>query len=128
MPCRSCLYPRRLPQSPEFGDQQHSPAVALGLFRSRVIDNTNDQLYNQYGAIKGASIRAIAKSYVIDKFYPEVNQHFSLRNVLLGLGTSYSLTGGFVPSIAPVVAGAGAVLPQLEACWGTGFQKVRTST
>lgn len=72
--------------------------------------NINEQLSNQYNSIQGASIRAIAETFRIDNFYKAPDQKFDIRNAMLGLGTAFSILGGFAPAIAPVTGIGGAAL------------------
>ena len=84
-----------------------------GYFALTALANINDQLSNQYVAIKGAAIRATLDTFNIDDFYPQKNQQFSLRNVISGCGTVFALIGGFTPIASGFVGGASAVVGAL---------------
>ena len=84
-----------------------------GFVTIRALINLNDQLSNQYIAIKGAAIAATLELFKVQMFYPIPDQRFSLANVLSGLGTAFSIIGGFVPAVGPVIGGAGALLPAI---------------
>ena len=80
--------------------------------------NINDQLYNHYSGIKDAGIRAILDNFNIDKFYPNRDQQFDIRNALLGLGTGLAIAGGFAPKLGPVLGPGSAILPAIGGFMG----------
>ena len=74
------------------------------------LQNINLQLSNQYKAIQGAAIGATLAAFTIDDFYPTPDSTFAL-NTLTGIGTIFSIVGGFLPAIGPGISAVGAILP-----------------
>ena len=72
--------------------------------------NINEQLSNQYVAIKGAGLRTALEAFKADNFYPVRNQFFDVRNALQGLGAVFSIAGDFLPSVGPGVSASGTFL------------------
>lgn len=105
-------------QALALGTQNEVLLSIWGFVTIRALINLNDQLSNQYIAIKGAAIAATLELFKIQKFYPIPDQQFSLRNVLAGLGTAFGIIGGFVPAVGPLIGGAGALLPEIGGILG----------
>ena len=62
--------------------------------------NINQQLSNQYVAIKGAAIVATLQTFRIQDFFPDPNKSFGLLNALQGLASAFAIIGGFVPGFS----------------------------
>ena len=71
----------------------------------------NQQLNNQYIAIKGALGILALDTFSISDFFPSPDGRFNIVNALTGLGTILSVVSGFVPTIGPGIAATGAILP-----------------
>lgn len=80
------------------------------------IRNINEQLNNQYVAVKGAAIEATLDTFNIDDYLPKPNKDFGLFNALTGLGAVFGAVGGFLPPvIAPLAGSLGAIIPAVGA-------------
>lgn len=89
-----------------------------GYFALVSLQNLNQQLSNQYVAIKGALGILGLDTFVIDYFYFKSGSGFSLKNALTGLGTIFSVISGFVPVIGPALGAALTILPTVGSFLG----------
>ena len=85
--------------------------VEWGLAALSSLENINQQLSNQYTAIKGALGLLALDTFSIGDFFPSPDGRFNVVNALTGLGTILSVVSGFVPGIGPGLAATGAILP-----------------
>ncbi|KAI4255188.1 MAG: hypothetical protein L6R42_006853, partial [Xanthoria sp. 1 TBL-2021] len=92
-----------------------------GLLALTALRNINQQLTNQYVAIKGALGVLALDTFLISDFFPEANGRFDVLNALTGLGTILSVFSGFVPVIGPGLSAAGAVLPAVGSFLGNSL-------
>ncbi|KAL8787516.1 MAG: hypothetical protein Q9213_002174 [Squamulea squamosa] len=74
---------------------------------------TDQQLSNQYIAIKGALGVLGLDIFLVGDFFPKADAQFNIVNALTGLGTILSVVSGFVPFIGPGIAAIGAILPTI---------------
>ena len=84
-----------------------------GFFAIAALKNINQQLLNQYGAIKGATISAALATFNIGDFFPKPDAEFGLLNSLSGFGTIFAVVGGFAPVLGPGLAAAGSIPPAI---------------
>ena len=82
----------------EFG-QEVFP-VAWAFYVMTAIKNINQQLSNQYVAIKGAAITATLRTWSIKDFFPDPKKPFPLLDALQAIASAFSLFGGLVPGIS----------------------------
>ena len=75
------------------------------------LQNINQQLSNQYVAIKGALGILALDTFSVGDFYPTPDGRFNIVNALTGLGTILSVVSGFVPGIGPGLVATGVILP-----------------
>ena len=99
-----------VPCSPAVDCSQIGSHLALGLgatvwpcdwclYTVAAMKNINQQLSNQYVAIKGSAIEATLRTFKIQDFFPQPNQHFGLFNALSGLAGILTFLGGFAPGL-----------------------------
>ena len=74
------------------------------------LQNINQQLLNQYNEMKDALNRLAPDTFNIDQCFPTKDQQFDLINALTGIGTAFSILGGFLPGIGAGVAGAAGAI------------------
>ena len=107
----------RLPDCREIGSHMllnRGEAVlqsSWGALALSALVNINQQLYNQYIAIKGATISVTLNTFNIGDFFPKPDAHFGLLDALTGLGTIFAVVAGFIPVVGPYLGAAGAILP-----------------
>ncbi|KAL8761379.1 MAG: hypothetical protein Q9184_002494 [Pyrenodesmia sp. 2 TL-2023] len=89
-----------------------------GLLALTALQNINQQLTNQYIAIKGALGVLALDTFLISDFFPEADGQFDILNALTGLGTILSIISGFVPVTGPGLSAFGAVLPAVGSFLG----------
>ena len=82
-----------------------------GLPALNSLQNINQQLSNQYVAIKGAGVILALDTFSIGDFFPSPDGRLNMVKALTGLGTILSVVSGFVPGIGPDLAATGAILP-----------------
>ena len=82
----------------EFG-QEVFP-VAWAFYVMTAIKNINQQLSNQYIAIKGAAITATLRTWSIQDFFPDPKKPFPMLDALQAISSAFSLFGGFIPGIS----------------------------
>ena len=85
--------------------------VDWGLPALNSLRTINQQIYNQYVAIKGALGVLALDTFTIGDSSPNPDQYFNINNALTGLGTILSIVSEFVPVIGPGLAATGAILP-----------------
>ncbi|KAL6716175.1 hypothetical protein ACLMJK_005741 [Lecanora helva] len=86
---------------------------AWGFYALSAFQHLNQQLSNQYNAIKGALGVLALDSFLIGDFFPTADGKLDIVNALTGLGTIFSVLSGFVPIIGPGLAATGAILPTI---------------
>ena len=124
------------PCLPDIGCDSACSHIAVGLgqglvpiewtiFALSALRNINQQLSNQYVALKGAAIDATLRAFSIQDFYPNPNKHFSLLNVIQGISTALSFVGGFTPGLSgKVVSQASASVGAVGAFFGRSVSVV----
>ena len=90
-----------------------------GFFALSALQIINQQLSNQYVAIKGALGILALTTFSIGDFFPKPDARFNIVNALSGLGTILSVVSGFVPIIGPGLAATGSILPAVGGFLGT---------
>ncbi|KAL8791160.1 MAG: hypothetical protein Q9195_005999 [Heterodermia aff. obscurata] len=85
--------------------------VQWGLLALNSLKNINQQLSNQYTAIKGALGLLALDTFSVGDFFPSPDGRFNIVNALTGLGTIFSVISGFVPGLGAGLAATGAILP-----------------
>ena len=83
--------------------------------------NINQQLSNQYKAIDVSAIDSTLATFNIDDFYPQPKPPSGLLDALIGLGTIFSIAGGFVPVFGPGLSAVGAILPAMSSFLGNSI-------
>ena len=83
--------------------------------------NINQQLSNQYKAIDVSAIDSALATFNIDDFYPQPKPPSGLLDALIGLGTIFSIAGGFVPGFGPGLSAIGAILPAMSSFLGNSI-------
>ena len=83
--------------------------------------NINQQLSNQYKAIDVSAIDSALATFNIDDFYPQPKAPSGLLDALIGLGTIFSIVGGFVPVFGGGLSAAGAILPAVSSFLGNSI-------
>ncbi|KAI4283781.1 MAG: hypothetical protein L6R38_001946 [Xanthoria sp. 2 TBL-2021] len=78
----------------------------------------NQQLSNQYVAIKVALGVLDLDTFLISDFFPKPDARFNIVNALTGLGTILSVVSGFVSIIEPGLAAIGTILPTVGSFLG----------
>ena len=71
--------------------------------------NINMQLKNHYDEMKSALELLGLKAFLIGDFYPKPDKSFGLLDALTGLGTAFSIFGGFIPGAGAALGAAGAI-------------------
>lgn len=95
----------------------YSPPGALhtskfGYLALWAIRNINQQLNNQYVAIKGAAIRGTLDTFNVDTYLPKPSKPTGLLDALNGIGAIVAVISGFLPPVAGAITGAvGAIVP-----------------
>ena len=99
------------------------PVLNLGWVYCMVeaFQNINQQLSNQYKAIDVSAIDSALATFNIDDFYPQPKQPSGLLDALIGLGTIFSIVGGFVPGFGPGLSAIGAILPAMSSFLGNSI-------
>ena len=92
--------------------------VYWGFLTLIAVQNINQQLSNQYVAIKGALGVLALDTFLIGDFFPSPDARFNIINALTGLGTILSIISGFVPVIGPGIATTGSILPAMSTFLG----------
>ena len=83
--------------------------------------NINQQLSNQYKAIDVSAIETALATFNIDDFYPQPRPPSGLLDALIGLGTIFSIVGGFVPVFGAGLSAVGAILPAVSSFLGNSI-------
>ena len=83
--------------------------------------NINQQLSNQYKAIDVSAIDSALATFNIDDFYPQPKPPTGLLDTLIGLGTIFSIAGGFVPVFGAGLSAVGAILPAVSSFLGNSL-------
>ncbi len=83
--------------------------------------NINQQLSNQYKAIDVSAIDSALATFNIDDFYPQPRPPSGLLDALIGLGTIFSIVGGFVPVFGEGLSAVGAILPAVSSFLGNSI-------
>ena len=83
--------------------------------------NINQQLSNQYKAIDVSAIDSALATFNIDDFYPQPKPPSGLLDALIGLGTIFSIAGGFVPVFGAGLSAVGAILPAVSSFLGNSI-------
>lgn len=83
--------------------------------------NINQQLSNQYKAIDVSAIDSALATFNIDDFYPQPKAPSGLLDALIGLGTIFSIVGGFVPVFGAGLSAVGAILPAVSSFLGNSI-------
>lgn len=83
--------------------------------------NINQQLSNQYKAIDVSAIDSALATFNIDDFYPQPKPPSGLLDALIGLGTIFSIVGGFVPVLGAGLSAVGAILPAVSSFLGNSI-------
>ena len=83
--------------------------------------NINQQLSNQYKAIDVSAIDSALATFNIDDFYPQPKAPSGLLDALVGLGTIFSIVGGFVPVFGAGLSAVGAILPAVSSFLGNSI-------
>ena len=83
--------------------------------------NINQQLSNQYKAIDVSAIDSALATFNIDDFYPQPKPPSGLLDALIGLGTIFSIVGGFVPVFGAGLSAVGAILPAVSSFLGNSI-------
>ncbi|KAL8688563.1 MAG: hypothetical protein Q9218_005561 [Villophora microphyllina] len=89
-----------------------------GFFALNALQNINQQLNNQYVAIKGALGVLALDTFSISNFFPKPDRRFNIVRALSGLGTILSVITGIVP-VGPGLAATGTILPAVGSFLGT---------
>ena len=95
-------------------------AVSLGMgnhvLKSRwaflatsAIKNINEELWNQYNQLENAIESLALDAFNSDDFFPVKGQNWNLLEGLSGLGTIFSILGGFIPEVGPIISAVGAI-------------------
>ena len=82
------------------------------------LKNINQQLNNQYIAIKSALELLALNTFTIGNFYPSPDARFNVVNALTSLSTIFSVVSGFAPGFGPALTASGAILPAIDTFLG----------
>ena len=87
----------------------------------KAFQNINQQLSNQYKAIDVSAIDSALATFNIDDFYPQPKAPSGLLDALIGLGTIFSIVGGFIPVFGAGLSAVGAILPAVSSFLGNSI-------
>lgn len=93
-----------------------------GYFALISLQNINQHLSNQYVAVKGALGLLALDTFLIDDYFPKRSSKFNIVNALTGLGTIFTIVGGFIPVVGPGIEVIGTGLPAIGSYLGSAAQ------